>query len=174
MPNLYKKILDQPKAVRRRMAFASTFFIGVIIFSIWLAFSFHSIKKQTSNAFRGGNEEVYQTMPKAPSIKDNFDKMMNYVDEATNSETQNMETVDDYPFSENIIGNQEENLENEDTDSSNNQEVFNAEKPQADNAEGNSSPDLLKDNTEKNNSETIQGNTENSAGNAEKLENLEY
>ncbi len=174
MPSLYKKILNQPKAVRRKMAFASTFFIGIIIFSIWLAFSFHSIKNQTSNAFRGGNEEVYQEMPKAPSVKDNFDKMMNYVDEAANSETQNMEIVDEYPSSGNITGNQEENLENENANSGNTQEMLNTEKPQADNAEENPSSDLLRDNAEKNNSETVQGNTEDSADNTEKSENLEY
>lgn len=90
MSNLYKKILEKPKEVRRRIAFGITIFIGIIIFSFWLFATSRTIKETFSGMldYKNENTKANETN-KAPSIKEEINKMMNLVEETGNIEQKN-------------------------------------------------------------------------------------
>lgn len=45
MPTLYEQILSKPKTYRRRLSYAITAILGVLIFTIWLIITNYSMKE---------------------------------------------------------------------------------------------------------------------------------
>jgi hypothetical protein len=84
--SLYEKILNKPKAYRRRLSYAITAILGVFIFTIWIIITTFSMKEVFN--FENDENESLEILPNetsAPSfyekedmqsLEDNFNTLM--------------------------------------------------------------------------------------------------
>lgn len=76
MEEFYKKILNKPKAYRIRLAYGLTVFLGLIIFSLWMAITVKNVNHTLGDIQKG--ESLQQ---KLPSLKEKYQEQENATDE---------------------------------------------------------------------------------------------
>jgi hypothetical protein len=86
MQTLYEKILDKPKSYRRKLSYAITAILGVLIFAVWLmitifsmrnAFDFEDTTEDIKNSFSEEFEAPsFYEEEETKSLEENFDTLM--------------------------------------------------------------------------------------------------
>lgn len=87
MPTLYEQILSKPKSYRRRLSYAITAVLGVLIFAIWLIITNYSMKEAFNfsetfeNVGTSISEEIeapsfYNEKENLESLEQNFNELM--------------------------------------------------------------------------------------------------
>jgi len=98
MQTLYEQILNKPKSYRRRLSYAITAVLGVLIFTIWLIITTFSMKEAFN--FNDTTESIKDTIPsefEAPSF---YDEKENHQSLEENLNTLMNQTKPESPVSE--------------------------------------------------------------------------
>lgn len=77
MQELYKKIMEKPKAYRRKLAYILTIFFGLIIVSIWMLITMDTLKKDFNQINPG---ESFKK--ELPSLKEKYREQTEEISEA--------------------------------------------------------------------------------------------
>ena len=67
MEELYKRIMDKPKAYRRKLAYIITAIFGIIVFSLWIFMTIDNFHKTVGEVKPGENLQK-----NLPSLKEKY------------------------------------------------------------------------------------------------------
>lgn len=72
MEDFFEKILNKPKAYRRRLVYILTFAFGVIIFSLWIFMTIDNFQNTVGDVNK--NQNLNQEIP---SLKEKYQEQVN-------------------------------------------------------------------------------------------------